>query len=794
MAPKKRSSKSQPIRKRKKSRQVLAKVAERKEAHKQKLAKKLDEADARITKARLKSLSVPLFSSGSTRPSLTQSKSQLTVDPSFDHDDDESDQGAIEDCENAYSQLIGYISRPLHADTPNEPVANPAFDGKETSTIVATASEAVDTGSVMGLAASSSTDPPEIVEDISEEEAENENQAAAMREKDHFKHMKGPSDATSTYSTIAEFPHLRVLSSVSNDASETLRTQINVKRPVPLGLQLSALRHWRSHHSYPHAYGAQSSSPLLRSVSATLRAFHDLLLCASLDVRNDNAVRSLYVAHCMSHVLRCRARVFRNDFVAHSANLSMKDESSIRDQGFSRARVLMILPMRNVAFDVVQLILLLASGDVRNNSIQVLNRDRFLEDFSPGDGHDGMDADDDVGGLDPTATIRPRGKKPADHTRLFRGNVDDDFKMGISISKKTVKLYSDFYDSDIIITSPLGLRRANAEKAWGQDKHSNIMREKRKREEDTEWQSGIDSKAEKPRSDENDDGFLSSIEICVVDGANVLSMQNWDTLKRALGMMNKMPSSTRDTDFSRVREWCLDGLTKKFRQSIVLSRYRKSDVMAMFREFCNFSGKVQVLEVPQEHGSMSDVAVQMRQSFFKVGDVQSPVDASERRLKFFFEQTFPAVSALVDSQVLLVVPSYFDYVRVRNRLLKITEEDSSFRFASICEYSKSKDVTRARARFFSRKVSLLVLTERFHFFWRHWIRGANTIVWFGLPENCQFYPEVINMTAEACEAGRPVQSIALYDQFDAFCLERIVGQGRCRKMISKSSRSTFLFM
>lgn len=65
---------------------------------------------------------------------------------------------------------------------------------------------------------------------------------------------------------------------------------------------------------------------------------------------------------------------------------------------------------------------------------------------------------------------------------------------GVSVMKRSMCLYSPFYSSDIIIASPLGLRTVLG--AAGESKR--------------------------------DFDFLSSIELLIVDQADVFLMQNWE--------------------------------------------------------------------------------------------------------------------------------------------------------------------------------------------------------------------------------------------------------------------------
>ncbi|KJE95372.1 digestive organ expansion factor [Capsaspora owczarzaki ATCC 30864] len=451
-------------------------------------------------------------------------------------------------------------------------------------------------------------------------------------------------------------------------------------------------------------------------------------------VTNHHQVLDALCAHVARHAKRTRARVVKDNQKISTAHAEGVEPGEYRDQGFTRPRVLILAPFRSSALRIVHGILAHLG-----NELQVGNRKRFNMEY-------GVDAE--------TAAADESKERPDDFKATFSGNIDDCFKIGIKISRKNVKLFSDFYSADIIVASPLGLKLI------------------------------IGSEGDKKR----DFDFLSSIEILALDQTEVFSMQNWDHVIDVLSHLNRLPKNTRDTDFSRVREWNLNDWSKFYRQTIILSAHLSPEILALMRRISsNFSGRLIVQ--PTYPGCISRIVNQVPQVFHRF-ECDSYSNMPDARFAFFREKIVPALSSsAASSHTALMIPSYFDFVRVRN-FLKKEEID----FSQISEYSSGSKVARARTEFFHGHSKLLVFTERFYFFHRYRLRGIRTLVMYALPDNAQFYPELVNyvdVTGAVSSTADPRLTV-LYTQLDANRLARVVGTARAERMIA-SDKSTHMF-
>ena len=160
---------------------------------------------------------------------------------------------------------------------------------------------------------------------------------------------------------------------------------------------------------------------------------------------------------------------------------------------------------------------------------KIHNKRRFQDEFGDPPSSSSEDEDEQGG-----------SKEVPEWRRVFSGNNDDCFRIGLQISTSSLRLFTDFYHSDIIVCSPLGLRLVTA------------------------------TQDERVLTKKGDTDFLSSIEIFIADRAGVLEMQNWENVALALENSNRVPKKNIEVDLNRIYDWALNEQGSYYRQNLVL--------------------------------------------------------------------------------------------------------------------------------------------------------------------------------------------------------------------------------
>ncbi|PPQ97532.1 hypothetical protein CVT26_006521 [Gymnopilus dilepis] len=473
---------------------------------------------------------------------------------------------------------------------------------------------------------------------------------------------------------------------------------------------------------------SKNQAELQNDILSTLSTRKDLYV-TSLPLESKRPTREAIALHALNHVSKKRRRVLKNNerLTKHSKNNpDAPPLEDVQDQGFTRPSVLILLPFRSFALDWFRAI----TSHTPPPSYQIENQSRFLSEYGLPEG-----------AIDKLVVAEP-GTYPPDHVDMFKGNVDDNFRVGVKMTRKTVKMFADFYGCDIIIASPLGLRRS-------------IEKEK------------------------NAD-YLTSIEILVIDQMDALTMQNWEHVKFVMSHMNKLPKESHDTDFSRIKPWYLDGHAEYLRQSILLSAYETAETRSLFNSALkNVEGKIRT----EKTWPPIEAPAGIDQNFIHF-DCVSPTDEPEKRFQYFTTQLLPPVlkSAVQSTNTIIFVPSSFDFIRVQNHFRKTSQS-----YAVLSEYSSNQDISRARQAFFKGEKAFLLISERFHFYRRYKIRGSRNIIFYGPPDHPQYFTEFLSFPFldDGVEPG-DVTCRVLFSKYDRFKLERIAGTEGAIELVKTS--------
>ncbi|XP_067942579.1 U3 small nucleolar RNA-associated protein 25 homolog [Watersipora subatra] len=441
--------------------------------------------------------------------------------------------------------------------------------------------------------------------------------------------------------------------------------------------------------------------------------------------------RLVYCLHALNHILKTRLRVTLNSEEKWSAERKKTDvDVEYRDQGLTRPKVLILAPFKESARRILNIF---ESLLMTKKKSFVTNKKRFTEEFSPLE----------------DASIDP--KKPEDYVRMFDGNTDDCFRLGVQLSKSGMKLYANFYKADVLICSPLGLRMILG--AEGDEKQ--------------------------------DYDFMSSIEVLIMDQADVFLMQNWDHVLHLLSLLHVQPKGSHDTDFSRIRMWTLNGHAKHYRQTIVQSSVYDPHLAAIFAKHCsNYAGEVRLQPLPST-GSICHITSAMPlifQRFHSVSYSSLPDD----RFDYFTREVLPQFTDKQRAGTLIYIPSYYDYVRIRNYLAKHKHETSL-----VCEYASDKAIRRAKKKFFTKETQFMLYTERVHFFRRMQLRKIRHLIFYSLPTYPQFFSDMCNMYKTGGQAD--ASCTVLFSNQDAYKLSVCVGTERTKHMVN-AKKNVFMFV
>lgn len=476
-------------------------------------------------------------------------------------------------------------------------------------------------------------------------------------------------------------------------------------------------------------------TPLQRELFSVINNYQDLYY-HQRTYSNANEILFVYCLHAINHILKTKLNILHHNMkLAKSKRNDMGEvPDEYRDQGLVRPKVLIIVPFKHSCLKIVEMFISILFGEDKGGS--VINKLRFMEDFT---GNKLM--------------MPKRNFKPQDYKQTLEGNIDDKFKIGIAITKKTLKLYTNFYSSDIIIGSPLGLRRV----------------------------VGAEGETER------DYDFLASIELLIMDQIDVVLMQNWDHLHQVLDYMHLQPKKFLDINYSRLRSWCVNGWTKYYRQTLIFSSVEQPQINTLAIKHCfNYAGKVKVRNVI-EPGSIRQVTVAVPQVFrrFDSSDLLQSID---NRLDFFLKEILPQYIDPIYNHTLIYVPCYYDFLYLRNRLMK-----EKLSFAQISEYTEDAKVARARDMFFHSDAHFLLYTERWHFWRRTRIKGIRHLIFYQLPTYPHFYSEMCNLMDRMYQNPRAgtlfnMSVTVIYSKFDAIALANVVGHKRAVQMLESDSK------
>ena len=425
--------------------------------------------------------------------------------------------------------------------------------------------------------------------------------------------------------------------------------------------------------------------------------------------------RLITTLHIACHLREIRLLRLKHTF-EHQAN---PENELQRDMGLVKPTVLCLFPFKSPAITFIKTVLSLYGEEFQQN---IQNEERFAKEFED---------------------VQPEIKtlKPREFYQIFEGNNEDHFRVGVKFGKNGVQFYANFYECDMIIASPLGIKMfiANSTNGEGQD-------------------------------------ILSSIKLLYIQSIDTMEMQNISHVIDIMKCINKMPKKQHSTDIRRVYEHEIEEKNQFYRQTIIYSRYVTPLTNSVIR-MCSNNHQYQITERTIK-GTLSNIIRTIPITFYKY-HATTPMNSPDERYDYFTKKFITSYSDGIKSKTLFYIPSYFDYLRIKQYLI-----EENVRCICLCEFSSDRAISSARSRFYhDDDWEFLVITERFHFFNRFKIKGIKHLLFYEIPTATHYVPEFINMiNGNVNDASVHI----LFNHMDKLKIRSVCGDERAAYLMTMS--------
>lgn len=320
----------------------------------------------------------------------------------------------------------------------------------------------------------------------------------------------------------------------------------------------------------------------------------------------------------------------------------------------------------------------------------------------------------------------PKLKKHPDWVARFGGENDETFRIGLRFFNNKVSLKQNIDKSQLVVLSTLSVELSE-----------NL-------------------------------NFLSSVEVLVLDFADWLETQNQKTLQSLVAKVNcPLKNVSSAHDWSRLRRYYSEGGAAPMRQTIYNATVFTPIGFSLFNNQKNARGHIAIR--PMFYPPLS------KPTLFRI-QVEQHDEIQDAISRVFAEHLMPQIQRwraddINPGRTVIYFTSSYAFIMCRHIL-----EKTFVQFLELGDGALG-DQKKMLSAFGEDENAVLLITERYYFAYRPHIRDVERAVFIQPPTYPHFVGEITGSGS----------AIVYYTHFDEFALERVIGTGATKPMLTSTN-------